>query len=61
MGIHNTMLCRDMVSVEPDDVTMIVLPLFHISGQVAQLTASIYAGCPTVLVPKFDPELVLVS
>ena len=56
--IHNTILCRDMISVSQDDVSMIVLPLFHIFGQVVQMTASIYSGCKAVLVPKFDPELV---
>lgn len=56
--LQNTILCRDMISVVPNDVAMIVLPLFHIFGQVVQLTASIYAGCPIVLVPKFDPEIV---
>ena len=38
---------------------MLVLPLFHIFGQVVGMIASIYQGATAVLVPRFDAEMVL--
>ena len=55
----NANLSKDLQSLNYDDKTMLVLPLFHIFGQVVGMIASIYQGATAVLVPRFDAEMVL--
>jgi long-chain acyl-CoA synthetase len=40
-------------------VSLITLPLFHSTAQVAQMCASVYGGFSIVLLPRFDPAAVL--
>jgi long-chain acyl-CoA synthetase len=42
-------------SVERNNVVLITLPLFHSTGQSAQMNANIYSGNTLVLLPRFDP------
>lgn len=56
--LHNTILSTNLLHLKPDDVSLIVLPLFHIFGQVVQMNANIYQGITSVLVPKFDAHMV---
>jgi len=44
---------------EPDDVSVVVLPLFHVFGLSSTLNAAIRYGATTVLVPRFEPAAVL--
>ena len=46
------------VRLEAENTTLITLPLFHSTGQTAQMNASIYGGMRNVLVPRFDPAVV---
>src|SRR4051794_36592462 len=44
---------------EPDDVSVVVLPLFHVFGLSSTLNAAVRFRATTVLVPRFDPGAVL--
>lgn len=55
----NANLSKDLQDLNYTDKTMLVLPLFHIFGQVVCMIASIYRGSTAVLVPRFDAEMVL--
>ncbi|AFK03257.1 AMP-dependent synthetase and ligase [Emticicia oligotrophica DSM 17448] len=55
----NANLSKDLQKLNYEDVSMLVLPLFHIFGQVVCMIASIYRGATAVLVPRFDAEMVL--
>jgi long-chain acyl-CoA synthetase len=54
-------LFRPALDSSPEAVTtvLITLPLFHSTGQTAQMNASLYAGSRIVLLPRFDPAAVL--
>lgn len=41
------------------DIHLITLPLFHSFGQTTQMNAGIMSGCSLVIIPKFDPDVVL--
>lgn len=41
------------------NVTLITLPLFHATGQICQMTASLYGGGTVVLLPRFEPAAVI--
>jgi long-chain acyl-CoA synthetase len=45
--------------VRPDDVTLLVLPLFHVYGLNTGLCLALRAGATVVLVPDFDPVATL--
>ena len=51
----------DIFKSNKDDVTMLVLPLFHIFGMAVMMNTSVYRGCTNVLLPRFDPLAVLQS
>ncbi|MFN3488487.1 MAG: long-chain-fatty-acid--CoA ligase [Emticicia sp.] len=55
----NANLSKDLQDLNYNDKTILVLPLFHIFGQVVCMIASIYRGSTAVLVPRFDAEMVL--
>jgi long-chain acyl-CoA synthetase len=61
----NAMASRDMFAplldpaVEAVNVTLITLPLFHSTGQTAQMNAGIAGGWTMVLLPRFDAAAVL--
>ena len=57
----NAMVSRDLYLAEMRDrnVTLVVLPLFHSFGQTCQMNALLFQGGALVLVPRFDPALVL--
>ena len=55
----NANLCRDLISMTPDDTQILALPLFHVFGQVVQMNAGIYMGLTSILIPRFDAKTVL--
>jgi long-chain acyl-CoA synthetase len=63
--ILNTMIVRELglpvtnTSLEAQNVVLITLPLFHSTGQTAQMNANIHAGNTLVLLPRFEPGAVL--
>jgi long-chain acyl-CoA synthetase len=63
--IMNAMITADLfrpaLDPSPDalNTTLVTLPLFHSTGQTAQMNASLYAGSRIVLLPRFEPAVVL--
>jgi long-chain acyl-CoA synthetase len=61
----NAMASRDMFlpvldhGLDARNVSLVTLPLFHSTGQTAQLNGGIAGGWTLVLMPKFDPAAVL--
>jgi long-chain acyl-CoA synthetase len=61
----NALASRDMVlpllayAVDARIASLITLPLFHSTGQTAQMNAGIAGGFTLVLLPRFDPAAVL--
>jgi long-chain acyl-CoA synthetase len=61
----NGAVSRDLMApmidarLDGTNVALITLPLFHSTGQVAQMVASLIGGFAITLVPRFDPATVL--
>ncbi|MBI3117223.1 MAG: long-chain fatty acid--CoA ligase [Candidatus Hydrogenedentes bacterium] len=48
--------CREINDVQPGDVCLVVLPLFHSFGQTCLMNASILGGATMSLLPRFETE-----
>jgi len=57
----NAMACQILKQLTGNDVELITLPLFHTMGQTVQMNTTIQAGGSIVLIPKFDPDVVLAA
>jgi len=57
----NTMVARDLFTQRPEDIQLIVLPLFHSFGQTCQLNTGFLGSNTLVLIPRFDPDAVFSS
>ncbi|MCH2084453.1 MAG: long-chain fatty acid--CoA ligase [Saprospiraceae bacterium] len=55
----NANLCRDLLGFQQEDISLIVLPLFHIFAMTVLMNAGIYHGITAVLLPRFDASQVL--
>ena len=61
----NAIVSRDMVlplldnGVEARNIALVTLPLFHSTGQTAQMNAGLAGGWTLVLLPRFEPAAVL--
>ncbi len=55
----NAISTRHLLQQTPDDIHVIVLPLFHSFGQTCQMNSGFSSGNTLVLIPKFTPEAVL--
>ena len=55
----NADLCRHLFQFQEDDVTMTVLPMFHIFGQTCLMNASIMHGVTNTILVRFDANDVL--
>ena len=61
----NAAITRDVLRsaidhrIDGRNVSLITLPLFHSTGQTAQMNMSLYAGLTISLLPRFDPAIVL--
>ncbi len=51
----NATISRDLTTLGPDDSILVVLPLFHVFGQVVLMLAGVLAGARLVILPRFDP------
>lgn len=49
----------NVLNYKPEDVSVVVLPMFHIYGQIVVLMSALYSGSRLVVLPKFEPELYL--
>jgi long-chain acyl-CoA synthetase len=50
-----------LFDVQPDDVVITVLPLFHVFGLSSILNVCVRFGCTMSLIPRFDPAAVLAA
>jgi fatty-acyl-CoA synthase len=55
--MHNAVGSTFWLGMTPETVSLTVLPLFHITGLVCVMHASIYAGGTMVIMPRWDREL----
>ncbi len=46
---------EDIIGIQPDDVIMGCLPLFHVFGLTCGLNAAVRQGATLTLIPRFDP------
>ena len=51
---HNTLACRAWAETGPQDATLVVVPMFHITGLVVCLLATVAAGARIVLLPRWN-------
>ena len=57
---HNaTVVATTLFMIEPDDVVLGCLPLFHSFGQTCALNATLGSGACITLIPRFDPATVM--
>ncbi len=50
-----------LFDVQPDDIVITVLPLFHVFGLSSILNVCVRFGCTMSLIPRFDPATVLAA
>ena len=55
----NASITVNLFDFNKNDVSLTVLPLFHIFGQNCIMNASIFAGIPNLLLKRFDPDNVI--
>lgn len=55
----NAVMTAMALPLTEDDISLSVLPLFHIYGMTATMNAPLYAGSSIVLLPRFDVKEVL--
>ena len=58
-ALFKTGVTADCNDVRGDDVTLAIAPVYHIAGMLMGIDATLYAGCTTVLLHRFDPLAVL--
>jgi long-chain acyl-CoA synthetase len=56
---RNAAVMRELISIEPDDVILGALPLFHSFGQTCGLNTAVASGACLALIPRFLPVDVL--
>jgi long-chain acyl-CoA synthetase len=52
---NQAVVAGSLLDLEPDDVVMGCLPLFHVFGMTCGLLAAMSAGATLALLPRFDP------
>lgn len=57
--LQNARTCIDVIGRGPDDVELVCVPQFNITGLGSQTIPVVFAGMTGVLVPRFDTGLVL--
>jgi long-chain acyl-CoA synthetase len=57
--VQNALLANRLFDTQPHDVHLVALPLFHSFGQTVQMNAGFGSGATLVLLPRFDPGVVL--
>ncbi|MEZ5605953.1 MAG: long-chain fatty acid--CoA ligase [Burkholderiaceae bacterium] len=55
--MHNAVACTLWGNGTAETVTLVVVPMFHITGMVAVMQAAVYVGATMVLMPRWDREL----
>lgn len=57
--LANAILSSELLSTTNKDTQLIVLPLFHIFAMTVLMTAGLYRGVHSILLPRFDADAVL--
>ena len=57
--VFNSQAYREWMSLNRDDVVLVVAPLFHITGLISGITVCLLVPMPMVLGYRFDPTTVL--
>lgn len=55
--MHNAVASAIWGSATAENVTLLVVPMFHITGMVSVMHSSIYAGATLVIMPRWDRDL----
>jgi fatty-acyl-CoA synthase len=55
--MHNAMASSVWGNATPDAVTLLVVPMFHITGMVSAMHSNIYTGSTLVMMPRWDRDL----
>ena len=55
--MHNALASCAWGNATADNVTLLVVPMFHITGMVSVMHANIFAGCTLVMMPRWDRDL----
>lgn len=55
--MHNAMAGSFWGNATPEAVTLLVVPMFHITGMVSVMHANIYTGATLVMMPRWDREV----
>ena len=55
--LHNAIASSVWGNATSESVTLLVVPMFHITGMVSGLHAALYGGATIVLMPRWDREL----
>lgn len=52
---------REAIGFNADDVSLMVMPLFHVGGVWYYMFPSVFSGCTTILHERFDPQAVIAA
>lgn len=55
--MHNAVASAAWGSATSENVSLLVVPMFHITGMVSVMHSSIYAGATLVIMPRWDRDL----
>ncbi len=55
--MHNAMASGYWGNMTPETVSLLVVPMFHITGMVSVLHANIFAGATLIVMPRWDREV----
>ena len=55
--MHNAMASGIWGNGTPENVTLAVVPMFHITGMVSVMHTTVFAGATVVIMPRWDREL----
>jgi fatty-acyl-CoA synthase len=55
--LHNAMAASVWGNATPEGVTLLVVPMFHITGMVSVMHANIYTGSTLVMMPRWDRDV----
>lgn len=59
--VHAVMSYQRVLELTPADSTLVAVPLFYVTGLIAQLLLMLYVGGLTVVVPKFKSDKILAA